>query len=67
MLVQSFCLTFIHFDYNNYLFFLQLTLTAQQLEAIRNYITNLGIPISASNQIVIQAPTQGTKLVIKLL
>lgn len=36
-----------------------LTLTAQQLEAIRNYITNLGIPISASNQIVIQAPTQG--------
>ncbi|GAV08438.1 hypothetical protein RvY_18125 [Ramazzottius varieornatus] len=36
-----------------------LTLTAQQLDAIRNYITNLGIPISASNQIVIQAPTQG--------
>ncbi|OQV22918.1 putative Nuclear transcription factor Y subunit gamma [Hypsibius exemplaris] len=36
-----------------------LNLSANQLEAIRNYITQLGIPITSSNQIVIQAPTQG--------
>ncbi|XP_055329567.1 nuclear transcription factor Y subunit gamma-like [Paramacrobiotus metropolitanus] len=36
-----------------------LSLTAQQIEAIRQYISTLGIPLSASNQIVIQAPTGG--------
>jgi hypothetical protein len=36
-----------------------LTLSASQIDAIRQYIAQLGIPISASNQIVIQAPAAG--------